>query len=92
MDATGTPGRRHPRASGRHPRPGDRPADPRPAGQEWLDALFQANRDAILLIDPRGGIVRANPAAEGLFGYSAVELLGTPRGATSTSRATLRRT
>src|SRR5919206_1584338 len=78
MDATGTPGRRHPRASGRLPRPGDQPADPRLADQEWLDGLFQASRDAILLIDPRRGIVRANPAAEALFGYSAAELLGTP--------------
>jgi PAS domain S-box-containing protein len=78
MEATGTPERRQPRASGRTPRPGDRPADPRLADQVWLDALFQASRDAILLIDPRGGIVWTNPAAESLFGYSAAELLGTP--------------
>ena len=39
-------------------------------------SLFAANPDALLLIDARGVIVRANPAAALLLGYTMTELTG----------------
>ncbi len=44
------------------------------AQQEELQALFQNASNAIVIIDANGRIVRVNPAAEKLFGYSAEEL------------------
>ena len=41
-----------------------------------LDALLEAAVDAIILSDAEGTIVRANPAAEALFGYSSEQLSG----------------
>ena len=41
-------------------------------------SLFAANPDALLLIDARGVIVLANPAAARLLGYTTVELTGLP--------------
>ena len=41
-------------------------------------SLFTANPDALLLIDARGVIVLANPAAARLLGYTTVELTGLP--------------
>jgi PAS domain S-box-containing protein len=48
-----------------------------PNGTSSLDhALFAAYPDALLLADPAGRIVRANPAAERMLGYGAGELTG----------------
>ncbi|MDE2296648.1 MAG: PAS domain S-box protein [Burkholderiales bacterium] len=41
-------------------------------------SLFAANPDALLLVDARGVIVRANPAAARLLGYTTGELAGLP--------------
>src|SRR5262249_26788640 len=41
-----------------------------------LAALVQAAGDAIIVADPEGHIVFWNPAAERLFGFTAVEALG----------------
>ncbi len=48
------------------------------AQQEELQALFHNASNAILITDDQGRIVRLNPAAETLFGYTALELLGRP--------------
>ncbi len=41
-----------------------------------LQELFRAHPDVLLLVDPGGRIVRANPAAVAMLGYAAEELLG----------------
>ena len=41
-------------------------------------ALFAAYPDALLLVDSRGVIALANPAAESLLGYPMHELVGLP--------------
>ena len=46
--------------------------------EEKFKALFQYAAGGILLVDQRGIIVTANPAAEKLFGYSEDEMLGKP--------------
>jgi PAS domain S-box-containing protein len=40
------------------------------------EAVFTASPDGILVVDSRGRIRAVNPAGEGLFGYSAAELIG----------------
>lgn len=45
-----------------------------PAGA--FDALMNAAVDAIIIIDDHGDILRFNPAAEAMFGYSESELAG----------------
>jgi two-component system, NtrC family, sensor kinase len=40
--------------------------------------LTEATMDGIVVIDPKGAILLFNPAAERMFGYSAMEVLGTP--------------
>ena len=44
--------------------------------EEWLRAVVGTARDAILTLDPRGGIESFNAAAEQLFGYPEAEVLG----------------
>ena len=44
--------------------------------QEELRAIFDTVLDAIFVTDLSGGIIRANPAAERLFGYPVDQLLG----------------
>ena len=46
--------------------------------QETYYALFESAPDAVLVIDPTGTIVAANPQAERMFGYPAHELQGEP--------------
>ena len=41
-----------------------------------LDAVLKATVDGVLVIDAKGIIQLANPAAERIFGYAAKELLG----------------
>ena len=50
-------------------------------------ALFAHSADAIVDLDPAGVITGFNPAAEGLFGYSATEVLGQPAGVLLPDRA-----
>jgi PAS domain S-box-containing protein len=40
--------------------------------------VVESAPDAILLVDPQGGIVMVNPQAEKCFGYSRVDLMGFP--------------
>ncbi|MEW6468762.1 MAG: ATP-binding protein [Bacteroidota bacterium] len=44
--------------------------------KEGLDALFRYASEGILVANSKGEIIRINPAAERMFGYSAGELLG----------------
>ena len=46
------------------------------AAESRLNALLDAAVDAMILIDPRGGITRFNPSAERMFGYREADLLG----------------
>src|SRR5690606_22888667 len=41
-----------------------------------LEALFQNATEGMIFSNSQGNIVRSNPAAEGMFGYDAGELLG----------------
>ncbi len=43
---------------------------------EQEKATFDGAVDGMLLMDARGGIIRANPSIERMFGYSALELSG----------------
>lgn len=45
-------------------------------GKEGLEALFNFATEGILLTNSKGKIVRINPSAEKLFGYTKGELLG----------------
>lgn len=42
----------------------------------WLERLIDTTQDAVVSIDRRGCIVMFNAAAERVFGYSAVEIVG----------------
>jgi PAS domain S-box-containing protein len=44
--------------------------------QEYFEALFEQNPAAMVSVDMDGRVVRWNPAAEELFGYSAKEAIG----------------
>jgi PAS domain S-box-containing protein len=73
-----------PRESG-SPRPASRPteqllqeAQSRAAGEKRFHDLLDAAPDAILEVDSRGRIVRANAAVAELFGYPPAELLNQP--------------
>lgn len=48
----------------------------RKRAQDWTDALIHATQDAVVSIDRQGQIVRFNPAAERIFGYSKAEVQG----------------
>jgi|LSQX01.2.fsa_nt_gb PAS domain S-box-containing protein len=41
-----------------------------------LESLFNANFEAVLLVDNKGYILRINPAAEGIFGLNSHEIKG----------------
>jgi PAS domain S-box-containing protein len=59
----------------------DIPLPPQLAGdraQTVFRTMFLAYPDAMLLVDSAGVIVLANPAAEGLLGYTAAEFAGMP--------------
>ncbi|WP_301750342.1 ATP-binding protein [uncultured Erythrobacter sp.] len=43
---------------------------------EQEKAMFDGAVDGMLLLDARGGIIRANPSVERMFGYSAQDLSG----------------
>lgn len=45
---------------------------------ERFQLVVQANANGLLVVDSQGGIVLANPALEGMFGYQAGALLGQP--------------
>ncbi len=45
-------------------------------GKEGLNALFLFATEGIIVVNDRGEIVRVNPSAEKLFGYTKGELLG----------------
>jgi diguanylate cyclase (GGDEF)-like protein/PAS domain S-box-containing protein len=47
-----------------------------PLDQALLDTMMEVARDAVILIDGSGEVLRWNPAAERLFGYSEAEALG----------------
>ena len=42
----------------------------------WLDSLITATQDAVIAIDRQERIVRFNPAAEAMFGYTRTEVEG----------------
>ena len=42
----------------------------------WLQGLIQTTQDAVISIDRQGRIVRFNPSAERMFGYSQAEIIG----------------
>jgi PAS domain S-box-containing protein len=44
--------------------------------QEYFEALFEQNPTAMVSVDMDGNVVRWNPAAEDLFGYSQEEAVG----------------
>jgi PAS domain S-box-containing protein len=44
--------------------------------QEYFEALFEQNPAAMVTVDMDGNVVRWNPAAEELFGYSQKEAVG----------------
>jgi PAS domain S-box-containing protein len=46
--------------------------------EEFLRALWECTPDAMVMVDPKGGIVMVNSRAEALFGYEKRELLGRP--------------
>ncbi|NGN97706.1 PAS domain S-box protein [Grimontia sp. S25] len=48
----------------------------RQSGQNQLSAIVDTVVDAIITIDSKGHIATFNPAAEGLFGYRAEEVIG----------------
>lgn len=50
-------------------------------GSEHLDLLFENSMDVILLTHPSGKVLKANDAAERVFGYSKEEILSIGRGA-----------
>jgi two-component system sensor kinase FixL len=43
---------------------------------DWLRSLIQTSQDAVISIDRLGQIVLFNPAAERIFGYAAIEVVG----------------
>lgn len=45
-------------------------------GKQGIEALFLFATEGILVVNERGEIIRINPSAEKLFGYSKDELLG----------------
>src|SRR5262245_20668564 len=45
---------------------------------EHMTSLFEKATEGILLTDSKGNIVLVNPAAEKIFGYDKVELIGSP--------------
>lgn len=44
--------------------------------ERWLRAILAGTVDAIVTIDSKGVILSVNPAAEKMFGYSSIELIG----------------
>ena len=44
-------------------------------GKHW-ETIIETLQDGVLVIDPDGNIMSANPAAERLTGYSSEELIG----------------
>ncbi len=44
----------------------------------WLTAIAKSSNDAIVGKDPSGVVTSWNKAAEGMFGYSASEMIGQP--------------
>jgi len=44
--------------------------------EAWLESLVNTTQDAVIAIDRQGRIVRFNPAAELIFGYSGAEVRG----------------
>ena len=41
----------------------------------YLQAILDTTVDGIICINPQGSIIRFNPAAERLFGYSSEEVM-----------------
>ncbi len=62
--------------------PADHPSPPQPIDPalraQWLDAMFNAVDDAVLLTDMDRRIVMANPATRAVFGYEPDEMIGRP--------------
>jgi len=54
----------------------DRIARPDHSNADWLRAVVDTAVDGVILIDARGCILMFNPACEGLFGYSANDVVG----------------
>lgn len=48
----------------------------RQESERWLDATFESLVDAVIVVTPERRIVRINPAAECIFGYSPEEACG----------------
>lgn len=42
----------------------------------WLEAIFEGSPDALLLVNPSGEILAANPLTTRIFGYTLEDLLG----------------
>jgi PAS domain S-box-containing protein len=60
-------------------RAGQPPPDPgQGAPPSFFEQIFRASLDALVVVDPAGGIRLVNPQAERLFDYQASELAGRP--------------
>lgn len=51
-------------------------AGERRRAEVWLQSLIQTTQDAVISIDRQGRIIRFNPSAERMFGYSRAEIMG----------------
>jgi PAS domain S-box-containing protein len=45
-------------------------------GEERMRAILETADDAIITMDPEGVVLTVNPAAERIFGYAALEMIG----------------
>ena len=52
------------------------PASTEDSGERRLAAVFEAAVDGMVIIDPKGTILRVNPAVERVFGWTSAELVG----------------
>ena len=48
----------------------------RKRAEDWINSLIDTTQDAVISIDRQGRIMRFNPAAERIFGYSKAEIQG----------------
>ena len=48
----------------------------RKQAEDWINSLIDVTQDAVISIDRQGRVVRFNPSAERMFGYSQAEICG----------------
>lgn len=56
--------------------PASKPSPRLPANEKSFHGVLEAAPDAMIIVDPTGGIVLVNAQAESLFGYRREEMLG----------------